>query len=129
ARTFADIGDISHLDRRIFLLGGLGRHRAPLILDRDMRHGVDQLPQEVDLRTLHQTRHHDGEADAHGHAGHADKGLPHPGADMEPGDAEYKFHGDYRVLLLRRASLTTESMWAVMAAEITASSGSAGALV
>ena len=39
-----------------------------------------------------------------------------------------KFHGDYRLLLmmLRRASLTTESMWAVIAAEITASSGSVG---
>ena len=82
----------------IFLLGGLRRHRAPLILDRDMRHGVDQLPQEVDLRTLHQARHHDGEADSHGHAGHADQGLPHPGADMGPCDVEEKFHGGYRLL-------------------------------
>ena len=74
--TFTDIGDIGHLDRRIFLLGGLRRHGAPLILDRDMRHGVDELPQEVELRTLHQASHHDGEAYAHRHAGHADKGLP-----------------------------------------------------
>ena len=72
----------------IFLLCGLRRHGAPLILDRDMRHGVDELPQEVDLRTLHQARHHDGEADAHGHAGHAHEGLPHPGADVGPCDAE-----------------------------------------
>src|SRR6266404_6727109 len=126
AGTSADIGDVGHLDRRIFLLCGLRRHRAPLVLDRDMRHGVDELPQEVDLRTLHQARHHDGEADAHGHASHAHEGLPHPGADVSPCDAEQKFHGGYRLLLmkLRRASLTTESMWAVMAAEITASSGS-----
>ena len=96
-----------------------------------MRHGVDELPQEVELRTLHQARHHDGEADAHGHAGHADKGLPDAGADMGPCDVEQKFHGDYRLLLmmLRRASLTTELMWAVIAAEITASSGSEGAVV
>ena len=39
ARTFADIGDVRHLDRRIFLLRGLRRHGAPLILHRDMRHG------------------------------------------------------------------------------------------
>ena len=60
-----------------------------------------------------------------------DKGLPHPGADMGPCDVENKFHGGYRLLLmmLRRASLMTESMWAVMAAEITASSGSEGAVV
>ena len=82
----------------IFLLGGLRRHGAPLILDRDMRHGVDELPQEVDLRTLHQARHHDGEADAHGHAGHAHEGLPHPGADMGPCDVEKEFHGGYRLL-------------------------------
>src|SRR5258705_13929821 len=96
-----------------------------------MRHGVDELPQEVELRPLHQARHHDGEAYPHGHAGHAHKGLPHPGADMSPCDVEYKLHGGYRLLLmkLRRASLTTESMWAVMAAEITASSGSEGAVV
>jgi hypothetical protein len=48
---------------------------------------------------------------------------------MEPCNAEKKFHGGYRLLLkLRRASLITESMWAVMAAEITASSGSEGAV-
>ena len=131
AGTFADIGDVGHLDRRIFLLCGLRRHQTPLILDRDMRHGVDELPQEVDLRTLHQARHHDCEASPHGHAGHAHEGLPHPGADMGPCNAEQKFHGGYRLLLmkLRRASLTTESMWAVMAAEITASSGSEGAVV
>jgi hypothetical protein len=103
---------------------------APIILDRDMRHGVDELPQKVDLRTLHQARHHDREAYPHGHASHTHKGLPHPGADMEPCDVEKKFHGGYRLLLmkLRRASLITESMWAVMAAEITASSGSEGAV-
>ena len=96
-----------------------------------MRHGVDELPQEVDLRTLHQARHHDGETYPHGDASHAHKGLPHAGADMEPCDVEQKLHGDYRLLLmmLRRASLTTESMWAVMAAEITASSGSVGTVV
>src|SRR2546430_7813887 len=131
AGTFADIGNVGHLDRRIFLLGGLHWHRTPLILHRDMRHGVDELSQEVDLRTLHQARHHDREAYPHGHAGHADEGLPHSGADVSPCDAEQKFHGGYRLLLmkLRRASLTTESMWAVMAAEITASSGSEGAVV
>jgi hypothetical protein len=50
---------------------------------------------------------------------------------MGPCDVEYELHGDYRLLLmkLRRASLTTESMWAVIAAEITASSGSEGAVV
>ena len=84
AGTFVDIGDVGHLHGAVFLVGGLRRHRAPLILDGDMRHGVDELPQEVDLRTLHQARHHDGEADAHGHAGHADQGLPNPGADMGP---------------------------------------------
>ena len=131
AGTFADIGDVGHLDDSIFLLGGLRWHGATLILDRDMRHGVDELSQEVDLRTLHQARHHDGETYPHGHASHAHKGLPHAGADMEPCDVEQKLHGDYRLLLmmLRRASLTTESMWAVMAAEITASSGSVGAVV
>src|SRR4030095_5701659 len=61
----------------------------------------------------------------------ATPGLPHAGADVGPCDVEQKFHGDYRLLLmmLRRASLTTESMWAVIAAEITASSGSEGAVV
>src|SRR6185369_1080185 len=112
--------------RRVFLLCRLSRHRAPLILDRDMRHGVDQLAQEVDLRPLHQARHHDGEADPHGHAGHPDQGLPHPRADMCPRDAEDEFHDGYRLMMLRRASLTTESIWAEMAAEITASSGSVG---
>src|SRR5438105_4191788 len=52
AGTFADIGDVRHLDRSIFLLGGLRWHGATLILDRDMRHGVDELPQEIDLRIL-----------------------------------------------------------------------------
>ena len=49
---------------------------------------------------------------------------------MEPCNAEKKFHGGYRLLLmkLRRASLITELTWAVMAAEITASSGSEGAV-
>ena len=45
---------------------------------------------------------------------------------MGPCDVEDEFHGGYRLMMLRRASLTTESMWAVMAAEITASSGSVG---
>src|SRR6185312_2489371 len=114
------------LHRAVFLFGGLRRHRASLILDGDVRHGVDELPQEVDLRTLHQARHHDGEADAHGHASHADQGLPHPGTDMGPSDVEDKLHGGYRLRRLRRASLTTESTWAEIAAEITASSGSVG---
>jgi hypothetical protein len=50
---------------------------------------------------------------------------------MGPCNAENEFHGGYRLLLmkLRRASLTTESTWAVIAAEITASSGSEGAVV
>jgi hypothetical protein len=53
-----------------------------------VRHGIDELPKKIDLGSLHQARHHDGEANAHGHAEHADESLSNPGAHVSPRNAQ-----------------------------------------
>ncbi len=103
AGAVVQIGDVRHLDRAIFLIGGLCRHGAALVLDGDVRHGIDQLPQEIDLRALHQARHHDGEADAHRDTRHADQRLPDAGRDVGPCDVIQK-PGRHA---FQRASMTT----------------------
>ena len=93
AGAIVDVRHARHLHGAIFPVGRLRRCRAAIGLHRHMRHGVDELVQEIDLRALHQPGHHDGEADAHGDASHADQRLPHAGRDMGPGNVDEEVGG------------------------------------
>ena len=73
SRTPIYVRHVGHAHRSVFLFRRLARDRAPLIFDGDVRHRIDELPKKVYLRSLHQARHHDGEANAHRHPKHADE--------------------------------------------------------
>jgi hypothetical protein len=62
-----------------------------------MGHGIDELSQKIDLRSLHQAGHHNGEADPHRHATHADQCLSNASGHMSPRDTQQKIrrHGFY----------------------------------
>jgi hypothetical protein len=57
------------------------------------------LSKKIDLRSLHQARHHDGEANAHRYSKHADESLSDAGAHVSPRNAqqEVRCHAFTRV--------------------------------
>ena len=67
-------------------LRGLLRREAALVRDGDVRHRVDELADEIVLRSLHEGSHHDGETDAGGDAGNGHQRLPRAAADMRQRD-------------------------------------------
>ena len=117
---------------RIFLLGGLRRHGAPLILARVICGMVSTSCRRKSIcepcirPAIMMVKPTPMDTPAMPTRVCRTRELTWSHAMLNR-----SFTDGYRLLLmkLRRASLTTESMWAVMAAEITASSGSEDAVV
>ena len=79
-------------DGVVDVLDRLAGRVALLVAQRDVRHAVDELGDEVALRAVHQRRHHNREADAHRDAEHADQRLAHARQDVGHGDIEHQPH-------------------------------------
>ncbi len=76
SRPSIRVGQVGHLYRAIFPLGGLGGGRPALVADGHVRQRIHELPDEIALGAFHQARDHDGEPHSDGNAENPDQGLP-----------------------------------------------------